>query len=244
MSDDASLPNRGNSYFVWFRQDDGKLQFYKVVNDVFTLEKDVIYNFNAGQEYDYKIVYDKITGITEVYIDDVFIDSWQDPSPITVGNYISFRSGNCIYDVDELRVYHSRTASATILVGLASTNDIRYENNPTTSGMIRSIAIDTAHNISTIVTEMVDVNFITTSLNELSSSNFKVYPNPAKENIIVLFNTPQSGLIMIKDLSGRIVKQVQLSSATKKIIDLEKLSQGIYFISFNNQMLKFIKENS
>ncbi len=239
MSDDASLPNRGNSYFVWFRQDDGKLQFYKVVNDVFTLEKDVIYNFNAGQEYDYKIVYDKNTGMTDVYVDDMYIDSWQDPSPITVGNYISFRSGNCIYDVDELRVYHSRTASETILVGLSATNDIRYENNPTTSGMIRSIAIDTAHNISTIVTEMVDVDFIT-SLNELSSSDFKVYPNPTKEYVNIEFSQPQTGQLFIRDISGKTVKVVQLHISKQQTISINELAKGVYFMNFKNKVAKLL----
>ena len=38
MCDDPTLPNRGNSYFVWMREDDDKLQIYKVVNDVFSLE--------------------------------------------------------------------------------------------------------------------------------------------------------------------------------------------------------------
>ena len=242
MSDDASLPNRGNSYFVWFRQDDGKLQFYKVVNDVFTLQKDVVYNFNAGQNYDYKIVYDKTTGITEVYVDNVFIDSWQDLSPLTVGNYVSFRSGDCAYDVDELRIYHSRTGSETILVGSAATNDIRYENNPTTSGMIRSIAIDTAHNVSTIATEMVDVDFITTTINELNANAFSVYPNPAKETITIEFNQLPTGQLTITDIAGKQVKIASLNSAKKQVISITELAKGIYFLKYHNQTVKFIKQ--
>jgi len=185
MIDDASQTNRGNSYFVWFRQDDSKLQFYKVVNNVFTLEKDVVYNYNSGQEYDYKIVYDKGTGITEVYVDNKFIDSWQDSSPITVGNSISFRSGSSKYEIDDLRVYKNRTASELIKVGSASTNDIRYENNPTISGKIRSIAIDTAHNVSTIITEMVVVDFVT-SVNEINGNAVKIYPNPKPQSLYLV----------------------------------------------------------
>jgi len=117
MSDDATQTNRGNSYFVWFRQDNGKIQYYKVANNTFTLQKEIVYPFNANQWYDYKIVYDKTTGTTEIYIDDKFIDEWTDASPLTVGNYVSFRSGNCIYDVDDFSIYHDRTSTATINVG-------------------------------------------------------------------------------------------------------------------------------
>jgi len=242
MSDDASLPNRGNSYFVWFRQDNGKLQFYKVVNDVFTLQKEVVYNFNAAQTYDYKIIYDKTTGITEVYVDDVYIDSWQDLTPLSVGNYVSFRSGDCAYDVDEIRIYHARTGTETILVGSAAINDIRYENNPTTSGMIRSIAIDTAHNVSAIATEMVDVDFITTSVDELKANAFSIYPNPAKESITIEFSQLPTGQLTITDIAGKQVKLTALNSAKKQVISLTNLAQGIYFLNYNNQTVKLVKQ--
>jgi hypothetical protein len=242
MSDDASLPNRGNSYFVWFRQDNAKLQFYKVVNDTFSLVKDVAYNFNSGQEYDYKIVYDKTTGITEIYVDDVFVDFWQDLTPLTVGNYISLRSGNCIYGVDDLRVYHSRTSSESILLGSAAVNDIRYENNPTTSGKIRSIAIDTAYNISTIAVEMVDVDFITAINNDLYSNSFKIYPNPTKNYITIKLDRPQTGKLFIRDVTGKKVKVVSLNLTNKISISLKKLARGVYFLCFNSKVIKVVKE--
>ncbi len=241
MSDDASQTNRGNSYFVWFRQDNGKLQFYKVVNDVFTLEKDVVYSFNAGQEYDYKIVYDKVTGITEVYVDDKFIESWQDASPITIGNAVSFRSGDCAYEIDEFRVYKNRTASETIKVGSANTNDIRFENNPTTSGMIRSLIIDTAHNVSVIITEMVDVDFVT-AINELIENKVKVYPNPTANEITIEFSEPKTTQLLITDLSGKIMLTKQLVNANKANITLNGLANGVYFLKLDNRLVKVIKQ--
>ncbi len=152
FSDDGSLPNRGNSYFVWFREDDDKLQFYKVVNDVFSLEADIPYTFNANQWYDIKVIYDRNTGKTDVYIDNVLAGSWTDASPYTTGNYISFRSGNCIYTVNDLKVYQSRSAAVTVTVGSGSNNDLRYQNpNPLTpAGRIKSIVADSAGNLSSI----------------------------------------------------------------------------------------------
>jgi len=249
MSDDASQTNRGNSYFVWFRQDNGKLQFYKVNNNTFSLEKDVVYNFNASQEYDYKIVYDKAIGITEVYVDDVFLDSWQDPTPITLGNFISFRSADCAYDVDDLRIYKSRTTSETITVGPSPTNDIRYENNPTTSGRINSIVIDTAHNISIMATEMVDVDFLVTSINDIQNENLSVYPNPFTDNITLTLNIANQVNIILFDVEGRIVLNRNMTPINKKI-NLEltkyKLNSGLYLLQVTgesiSQTIRLIKQ--
>ncbi|PCJ01446.1 MAG: hypothetical protein COB15_00555 [Flavobacteriales bacterium] len=242
MCDDASQTNRGNSYFVWFRQDDGKLQFYKVNNNVFSLEKDVVYNFNAGQEYDYKIVYDKATGITEVYVDDVYADFWQDGSPIMLGNAISFRSGDCIYDVDDLSVYHARTASETILVGAAATNDIRYDNLSVPSGRINSIVIDTAHNISIKATEMVDVDFTFTCVKEFDNDAFLIYPNPAKEQITITFKEAKTGQLMIRDVVGREVSTRRLNQTRKTTLSVQELSSGVYFLNFEGESIRFVKE--
>lgn len=240
MVDDATQTNRGNSYFVWFRQDDGKLQFYEVVNNTFTLEKDVVYPFNANQEYDYKIVYDKITGITEVYVDDVFIDSWQDSSPRTLGSFVSFRSGDCIYDVDDLRVYHNRTVSETILVGVASTNDIRYENNPNTSGRINSLVIDTAHNISIMATEMVDVDFLITSINEVEKGALGVYPNPFTNNINLSLINDDVVTITLFDATGKLILNEKITPKNKQVnlsLINYKLNQGLYLLKVKSDKL-------
>ena len=239
MCDDASQPNRGNSYFVWFRQDDAKLQFYKVTNDVFSLEKDVPLTFNANQWYDIKIVYDKNTGETEVWMDDNFISSWVDASPLSLGNFISLRSGNCIYDVEDLQVYKTRTSSAMITVGSDPGDDIGYPGTP--SGRINSIVIDTAYNVSSVVTEYVNVD-LPTSVNELSENDFVVYPNPANEHVILKFNKNQSGEIIIKDLTGKQVKVEKLNYSKRLKISIHDLSKGIYFLHFNGKTVKLVKK--
>ena len=157
--DDGSLTNRGNSYFVWFRVDNEKLQFYKVTNDVFSLESEVAFTFNAAQWYDYKVIYDRITGKTDVYVDNVKIGTWTDPAPYSTGSYISFRSGDCKYTVNDLKVYRSRNSTATITVG--NSGDIRYQNpnSSTPSGRIKSIVNDAAGNLSTIASQHVNVDW-------------------------------------------------------------------------------------
>ncbi|NSW44938.1 MAG: T9SS type A sorting domain-containing protein, partial [Bacteroidales bacterium] len=151
--------NRHNSYFVWFRVEDQQLQFYKVVNDTFTL-KNTVSNIvtNINQWYDFKITYDRTTGRIAVWRDNVYLGSWTDPSPYsTNGNYISFRTGNAVLNVDELKVYRSRYSQVTVTVG-DSSKDIRYQNpNSTTYGAkIKSIVVDANNNLSAI--EYHDLN--------------------------------------------------------------------------------------
>lgn len=239
MIDDANSANRGNSYFVWFRQDNAKLQFYKVVSDVFTLEKDVPFTFSANTWYDAKIVYDKTTGQTDVYVNDNLVSSWIDTVPYTVGNYISPRSGDCIYEIDDLMVYKTRSASALILVGQNATDDIRYEGTP--AGKINSIVIDSAYNVSTLVTEFVNVDFLT-SVNEWEVDGLKIYPNPANKQITIeLGNNGNNTELKIKDVTGKTVFSQQIVE-NKTVVPLTNFAKGVYFLEVNNSVVKFIKE--
>lgn len=154
--DDPNLTNRGNSFFIWFRIETQKMEFYKVENDIFSLEKIYDVTFNAGQWYNVKIIYDRITGEHLVYLDDVLVGEWLDPVPVPLGlhpnhSWISFRSGNSLMSVNNLKVYRTRSAQATITLG-DSSKMIRYQNpNPFVSAAkIKSIVSDSAQNISSI----------------------------------------------------------------------------------------------
>lgn len=152
--------NRGNSYFVYFRLDGTQqVQLYETsysggVNTFGTPTFTAPVTIAANQWYDFKVIYDRITGKMEVYKDNTSIASWIDPTPLANGSYISFRSGNCIWSLDEIKVYRSRpTASVAISVGNGNTNDVRYQNpSPTqNSCKIKSIVNDGAGNLSSIV---------------------------------------------------------------------------------------------
>jgi spore germination protein YaaH len=171
--DDATLSNRGNSYFVWFRVESGTCEFYKVVSNVFTLEHSVPMTVNAGQWYDYKVLYDRISGEMDVYQDNIFIGSWTDPSPYSTGYAISFRSGNSDYVVNDLRVYRSRLPSVTLSVGAGSTNDVRYQNaNPSSpSCRISSITKDAAGNLSAVASQDVNIDWTAPSAAAVSDGS-------------------------------------------------------------------------
>ncbi|MCX7862086.1 MAG: PKD domain-containing protein [Bacteroidales bacterium] len=162
--DSASLDNRGNSYFIWFRQATSTLEFYKVVNNSFTTYQHVINNVvtNDNQWYDIIITYDRVSGEIKVWRDNNFLGSWTDPSPhpSTIGKYISFRTGNAKLSVTELKVYRSRYPTVSVTLG-NSTKDIRYQNpNPQTYGAkIKSIVVDSYNNLSAIAYHDLNVDW-------------------------------------------------------------------------------------
>jgi N-acetyl-anhydromuramyl-L-alanine amidase AmpD len=161
--DSASLPNRGNSYFVWFRVDQNVCEFYEVVNDVITLQNSVSMTTVAGQWYDWKVIYDRITGKIEVYQNNVYIGSWTDSTPLANGNAVSFRSGNSNWQIDNFKVYRSRFSNqpVTVNVGNCASCELRYQNtNPLTpAGRIKSIVRDSANNLSAIAYQDVNVDW-------------------------------------------------------------------------------------
>ncbi len=161
--DSAAETNRGNNYFVWFRVDQNVCEFYKVVKNSFSLVKSVPMTTVAGQWYDWKIIYDRITGVMEVFQNNVFVGNYTDAAPISTGNAISFRSGNCDWQINNFKVYRSRTANVpeTISVGTCPSCMIRYQNqNPTTpAGKIKSIVRDSANNFSAVASQDVNVDW-------------------------------------------------------------------------------------
>lgn len=183
FADNASLPNRGNGYFVWFRADQSQLQFYEVTNDVFTLQATFPMTVNAAQWYDWKVVYDRITGLMEVYQDGIFIGSWTDATPYASGDYVSWRSGNCIWQVDNFHVYRSRYSNANVNVVVGNPSGyLRYENtSPTTpAGLIRSINRDSARLFSAIDEVLLNVDWtspMTSFINDGNSNDIDTTTN-------------------------------------------------------------------
>lgn len=158
--DNPALTNRGNSYFVWFRVDQSACEWYEVINDTFYLRHSVAMTINANQWYDWKVIYDRITGKITVYQDNAYIGDWTDTTPLANGDYVSFRSGNCNWQVNNFKVYRSRYSNQPLMVtvGNCASCDLRFQNtNPSTpAGRIKSIVADTAGNLSAI--SYVDVN--------------------------------------------------------------------------------------
>lgn len=185
--DNADSSNRNNSYFVWFRLDDQKVQIYKVENNVFGAPKvDLPLAFNANQWYDIKVIYDRITGKMNVYMNNNLIATWTDIAPYANGNFISFRSGNSKFSVDEIKIYRSRPSNVTVNVGSGMANELRFQNpSPIQfAGKIKSICQDSAGNLSSI--DYYDLNVDWTPPSNLT------YVNDGEASDIAIVNTTDS----------------------------------------------------
>lgn len=160
--DQPDSSNRNNSYFVWFRLDNQRVQIYKVINNNFGLPKvDQALAFTAAQWYDIKIIYDRITGKMSVYMNSALIATWTDPAPYINGKYISFRSGNSKLSIDEIKVYRSRGNTSNVSLGSGNAFDVRYQNpNPLqNSAKIKSICQDSAGNLSPVFNTDLNIDW-------------------------------------------------------------------------------------
>ncbi|MCF8276387.1 MAG: N-acetylmuramoyl-L-alanine amidase [Flavobacteriales bacterium] len=149
MCSDATLENRGNSYFIYLRADNDKVQIYKVSNDVWELETDDDLTIDPNVWYDVKVVCNHFSGEIRVYVDGAMVSSWTDSSPILSGNSISLRTGNCSAEYDDVRVYKGRLSAEYVNVGTAN-DPVRYQNpNPNIAACeIRTYIFDHAGNCS------------------------------------------------------------------------------------------------
>lgn len=83
-------------------------------------------------------------------------------------------------------------------------------------------------------------------LNETSSiSTFAVYPNPATDNVNVLFDVKEANsTVSVSDLSGRtlITENISGTGFQNTNLNLGSLSKGIYFISIANGSSRSVKK--
>jgi hypothetical protein len=84
------------------------------------------------------------------------------------------------------------------------------------------------------------VQLPTASLNpEVMSMN--LFPNPTNDKLNIEFMNPVSGIIHIRDLSGRIVHSISVSNSNYISMYLNNLESGKYFLEFSDAQIKLIK---
>ena len=167
--DDATQPNRHNSYMVYFRVDQNKAQIYKYVNDTMNLQTDDDCNVDIDTWYDYKVIFNTSTGEINAFQNDILVSSWTDPVPYISGNSISLRTGDCNVMYDDIKVYKSRGNTEIVTIGTNPGDDVRYQNqNPATAACrIKSVVTDINNNFSAI--DGLDVNIDRTAPSDIMS---------------------------------------------------------------------------
>lgn len=162
-SSNSTLSNRGDGFFIFFRLETSKLEFYRVSGNTYTQVK-VVDNVITDLDtwYDVKLIYDRQLGKIWVYRDEVLLSTYTDSTPfVNGGNSFSFRTGNSRLKIDEIKIYRSRTADVTVSVGPGSTHDIRTQNpDPLVYGAkIKSIVQDNNDNLSLIYYHDLNVDY-------------------------------------------------------------------------------------
>jgi len=93
--------------------------------------------------------------------------------------------------------------------------------------------------------DTLEINILvdtTTSINNYNEADFKIYPNPATNNLQLSINNFQLvETIQILDITGKIIKQAKIKSL-ESTIEIDDLDNGIYFIKIGTSIKKFIKE--
>ncbi len=148
MCSDLTLPNRGNSYFVYLRVDSDVLQIYETTNDVFSLTASFPFIVDVNTVYDVTTLYSSSTGEIQVFVDGSYVGNWIDATPLTVSQGVSLRSGNCLFDVEEVSVMVGTTGTENVLVG---PGDHFFNCNPDPAikaGRVASAAVDVNHNLA------------------------------------------------------------------------------------------------
>lgn len=144
MCSNPSLTNRGDSYFVYLREENDKVQIYSVNNDVYTLQTNDDFTINNLEDYHVKVTFSSSTGWIRVFVNGLLASEWQDPSPLQSGNSVSFRTANAEIEFDNFRVYKSRSNFVSIPTG---TNGLlRYESeNGIPTGRMFALSRDAAN---------------------------------------------------------------------------------------------------
>jgi spore germination protein YaaH/PKD repeat protein len=152
------LSQRGNAYMIYFRVDDNKCQIYRCTDNSIVLKTDDDTNVDANVWYDYKVIYNPQTGVISAYQNNVLVSTWTDPNPLTSGIAISLRTGGCVAEYDDIKVY--KTRSNTVNVSVGTNSEVRYENpNPSIPAcQINTIITDLTGNFSDLYSKYINID--------------------------------------------------------------------------------------
>jgi len=101
-----------------------------------------------------------------------------------------------------------------------------------------SYAVEIDNGSCTVTSNCITIS--TVGIDALNQKNWKVYPNPANEKLIV--ELEENTNIQILDIFGKIVQTETLNTG-KNNIDVSTLTSGVYFIQAGaNPTVKFVKK--
>ena len=82
----------------------------------------------------------------------------------------------------------------------------------------------------------------TASVKPMKITSFSCFPNPATTQAILQFTQPESGLAELLTADGRLIRSISFSQQQEVIIPLEMLSEGMYLVRYNNEVIRLLKK--
>ena len=110
-------------------------------------------------------------------------------------------------------------------VALAASNKVTYGYNP------KPIRTVNGYRTSPDLTEQIDASLIQSK----NIFDFKLQPNPASNNVQIVFEDLLPSKIDIFDLTGKLLLSMQIQNS-KTEIDISSLNNGYYFIKASNEL--------
>ncbi|WP_345237315.1 peptidoglycan DD-metalloendopeptidase family protein [Hymenobacter saemangeumensis] len=238
MASDVTVRERGNSYLIWFSNDDQKVRIIETINNVLNPRAEGDIMVEAGTFADYKVTYNTSTGAVRVYQNSRLVLTWTDSTPLTGGSYMSLRTNQAQVEFDDLKVYKNRSTSRLVTVGTALSKDLRRAspNSSTPAGKIKSLVRDAAGNWSTAGNLDLVIN-LPAARSATAEMATAVYSNPVEAQSAMAYELPENGKvsIVLLDGQGKIIETL-LSGAQDagrhevSLASLSGLQAGIYYV--------------
>ena len=152
---------------------------------------------------------------------------------------------------DSYEIYRDQT----IILGLDNTYDY-YQWSDGSGDYLREFygdSLQLGDNIFWVKTAIGDCEAVdTTNIYVFDAINVEyvngnqgigIYPNPAKDFIVLSSKNNLKGIAVIYDIDGKKIKQVQIKSINNEVkINVGDLPDGSYYIVVNKMIGKFIKQ--
>jgi len=74
----------------------------------------------------------------------------------------------------------------------------------------------------------------------VESKGIKIYPNPANNELNVVYSNTSTSMAEVYDLSGKLLLRQVLQNNTPDKIDLNSISNGIYLLRISDTNFKLI----
>ncbi|MBK9524915.1 MAG: fibronectin type III domain-containing protein [Bacteroidetes bacterium] len=170
--------------------------------------------------------------------------------------YIKLTLTNLPFDYD-VRLYNSNVSQLSIsqLGGTSSEQIIR---NTTTASTyyVRVYGYNSAYSTTACYTLRISVgstafrtveDIVSEPVAETAINDFNLFPNPAKDEVNVTFNSMQNESLQIRvfDMVGKTIREERvdvISGYNKFNLDLTLLNKGIYFVELTNSSERVVKK--